>query len=151
MTPKKIARKNGSGHRANGAAGKPIPFTTTANGIARAAERAGIKPAEPTTRDAMLEDALEVIDAARRIFYVQGLHNDEPLAILTEAMHSLEQDLSGISERLEACDGTPEWQELYRMADRARLARKLADFRRTYDAYRPTKTESKSNGAEVSS
>lgn len=106
---------------------------------------------EQSTRDAMLADALEIVDLAESIFYVNGIHGSDPESILHEALSSLEQDLGGFGARLEGCDSDIDWQELWRARDRAKLSRHLAEFRRTHGVYKPAEKKDEQTETAVSS
>jgi hypothetical protein len=95
--------------------------------------------AKSSDRDAMLADALEVISAAEDCFYVQGSDNTDPEILMLEALHSVEQELNMFSSMVESPSCTLRWQELWRASARVKLARTLAEFRRTHGACKPQK------------
>jgi hypothetical protein len=103
------------------------------------------------TRDSMLADALEVIEAAEQIFYVEGDGDrSEPVDLMREALHAAEQEFDLFSAMKESRGSELHWQELWRASYRAKLARLLADFRRTHGVYKPTKKDEQDETAVAS-
>jgi hypothetical protein len=89
----------------------------------------------------MLRDALEVISAARNIFYVDGEDNDAPDALLREALRTAEQEFDLFSVMKESRGSDLHWQELWRASYRTKLAWKLAEFGAKHPEWKPGKTE----------
>jgi len=87
---------------------------------------------EPETRDAMLRDALDVIEAARAIFEHQG--NDADL--LGEALRSAQDDLELFEQ---ASSSAPAEMAYLRAQYRIELALKLDAFRKKHPTWKPAK------------
>lgn len=96
---------------------------------------------EPKTRDAMLHDALEIISAAEEIFYVEGEDTTSPDGLMREALRVAEQEFDLFSAMKESRGSDLHWQELWRASYRAKLAWKLAEFRRKHPEWRPMTAE----------
>jgi hypothetical protein len=131
------ARVNGNDTR-----GVSVALRRAARDLTSIAERLTVPP---ETRDSMLADALEVIEAAESIFYVNGIHGSNPDDIMAEALSSLEQDLDVLGEHAESCDSKVPWQKFWRARHQAALAIALADFRKKHGIYKPTTKTEKSD------
>jgi hypothetical protein len=86
---------------------------------------------------AQLADALEVIEKASKIFYVDG-RGDTPNDILTEALAAAAQDFWTFMSLSSSSDTPAEWQDFERAEARCNLALAVAKFREKHPKAKQT-------------
>lgn len=112
-----------------------------ASGLEDLAER--LTP-EPEVRDAMLTDALEIVEAAASIFEHQGDDSD----LLAEALRSASDDFELFESASVRGNEGPEPMAYLRAEFRIALALKIDAFRRKHPSWKPAKVGNEESETE---